>query len=252
MYSGHKKFLSCAKIGKLFTRLESTFALGFSALALHTPTIKDHYMLRILIADDHTVVRKGLRHILTEEFLGAEIVEVGDADDLYTRVLKEEWNVVITDISMPGRSGLEVLQQIRQHYPKLPVLVLSVHPEDQYAVRVMRAGASGYLNKDSAPEELVKAVHRVLLGKKYITPSLAEKLAETLDQDATRLPHEYLSDREFEVLKFLAAGMSVVDIADKLALSPTTVSTYRARILTKMNAKTNADLTRYAIENNLL
>ena len=209
-------------------------------------------MLRILIADDHTVVRKGLRQILTEEFLAAHIVEVADADDLFNRVLKEEWDIVITDISMPGRSGLEVLQQIRQHYPKLPILVLSVHPEDQYAIRVMRAGASGYLNKESASEELVKAVHRVLLGKKYITPELAEKLAETLDQDAERQPHEQLSDREFEVMRQLAAGVSVSEIAEGLSLSPTTVSTYRSRILNKMGVKTNADLTRYVMENKLL
>jgi two-component system invasion response regulator UvrY len=209
-------------------------------------------MLRILIADDHSVVRKGLRQILLEEFLAAHIGEAVDADELFTKILKEEWDVVITDISMPGRSGLDVLQQIRQHYPKLPVLVLSVHPEDQYAIRVMKSGASGYLNKDSAPEELVKAVHRLLLGKKYITPSLAEKLAETLDQDADKLPHEYLSDREFEVMRLLASGASISDIADKLALSPTTVSTYRARVLIKMNVRTNADLTRYAMENNLL
>jgi len=209
-------------------------------------------MLRILIADDHTVVRRGLRQILLDEFLAAHIVDVADADELFNQVLKNEWDVVITDISMPGRSGLDVLQQIRQHYPKLPILVLSVHPEDQYAIRVMRTGASGYLNKDSAPEELVKALHRILLGKKYITPSLAEKLADTLDQDTDRLPHENLSDREFEVLKMLAAGMPVADIADTLSLSPTTVSTYRARILQKMNAKTNADLTRYAMENKLI
>jgi len=209
-------------------------------------------MLRILVADDHTVVRRGLRQILLDEFLAAHIVEVADADELFNQVLKNEWDVVITDISMPGRSGLDVLQQIRQHYPKLPVLILSVHPEDQYAIRVMRAGASGYLNKDSAPEELVKAVHRLLLGKKYITPSLAEKLAESLDQDAGRLPHESLSDREFEVLKLLAAGMAVGNIADKLSLSPTTVSTYRARILQKMNAGSNADLIRYAMENKLI
>jgi len=209
-------------------------------------------MLRILIADDHTVVRRGLRQILLDEFLAAHIVDVADADELFNQVLKNEWDVVITDISMPGRSGLDVLQQIRQHYPKLPILVLSVHPEDQYAIRVMRGGASGYLNKDSAPEELVKAVHRILLGKKYITPSLAEKLADSLDQDADRLPHENLSDREFEVLKMLAAGMPVADIADTLSLSPTTVSTYRARVLQKMNAKTNADLTRYAMENKLI
>jgi DNA-binding NarL/FixJ family response regulator len=209
-------------------------------------------MLRILIADDHTVVRRGLRQILLDEFLAADIVEVADADELFNQVLKNEWDVVITDISMPGRSGLDVLQQVRQHYPKLPILVLSIHPEDMYAIRVMRAGASGYLNKDSAPEELVKAVHRILLGKKYITPSLAEKLADALDQDADRLPHENLSDREFEVLKLLAAGMAVSDIAGKLSLSPTTVSTYRARIMQKMNAGSNADLIRYAMENKLI
>lgn len=208
-------------------------------------------MLRILIADDHTVVRKGLKQILLEEFLAAHIGEATDADDLFNKVLREQWDVVITDISMPGRSGLEVLQQIRQHYPKLPILVLSIYPEEQYAIRVMKTGASGYLNKDSATEELVKAVHRVLLGKKYITPSLAEKLADTLDQDADRPPHEYLSHREFEVLRLLAAGSAVSDIAEKLSLSPTTVSTYRARILTKMNAKTNADLIRYAVEHKL-
>jgi len=209
-------------------------------------------MLRILIADDHSVVRKGLRQILLEEFLAAHIGEAVDGDDLFAKVLKEVWDIVITDISMPGRSGLEILQQIRQHYPKLPILVLSVHPEDQYAIRVMKSGASGYLNKDSAPEELVKAVHRLLLGKKYITPSVAEKLAETLDHDPDRLPHEFLSDREFEVMLLLAGGAPVSEIAGKLSLSPTTVSTYRARILTKMNVRTNADLTRYAMENKLL
>jgi two-component system, NarL family, invasion response regulator UvrY len=208
--------------------------------------------MRILIADDHTVVRKGLRQILKEEFLAAEIVEVADADDLFNRVIREPWDVVISDISMPGRSGLEVLQQIRQNYPKLPVLILSVHPEEQYAVRVLKAGASGYLNKDSAENELVKAVRCVLLGKKYITHSLAEKIAESIDQEGTKWPHEYLSDREFEVFKLLAAGKSVSEIGEKLSLSATTISTYRARIMTKMNVRTNADLTLYAIEHKLL
>jgi DNA-binding NarL/FixJ family response regulator len=209
-------------------------------------------MLRMLIADDHAVVRKGLRQILKEEFLGVNIEEAADADELFNRVLKEEWDVVITDLSMPGRSGLEVLQQIHQEFPKLPILVLSLFPEDLYAIRVMRAGASGYLNKESASQELISAVHRLLLGKKYITPSLAEKLADTLDRDAEKLPHEHLSDRELEVMKLLAAGMPIADIAAKLGLSPTTVSTYRARIIMKMNVKTNADLTRYAMEQNLL
>lgn len=209
-------------------------------------------MRRILIADDHTVVRKGLKQILQDAFPSALIEEVADAEDLLKRILKEEWDVVITDISMPGRSGLDVLQQIRQSHPKLPILILSMHPEDQYAIRVLKAGASGYLNKDSAPEELVKAIDRVMLGKKYITPSIAEKLATALDQDAEKFTHEYLSDREFEVLKLLAAGKSVSEIAARISLSATTISTYRARIMTKMNLKTNADLTLYSIEHKLI
>jgi DNA-binding NarL/FixJ family response regulator len=209
-------------------------------------------MLRILIADDHTIVRRGLKQILLEEFVAAVIEEVADAEELLKKVLKEEWDVVISDISMPGRSGLEVLQQIKQYYPKLPVLILSMHPEDQYAVRVLKAGASGYLNKDSAADELVKAIRQLLLGKKYITASIAERLAGLLDQDSEKLPHEILSDREFEVLKLLAAGQPVSEIAEKLALSVTTVSTYRARVLIKMNLKTNADLILYAITNKLL
>ena len=209
-------------------------------------------MVRIIIADDHTVVRKGLKQILLEEFPSAHIEEVSDAEELLKKVMKSEWDVVISDLSMPGRSGLESLQQIKQHYPRLPVLILSVHSEEHYAIRVLKAGASGYLSKDTAPDELVKAVNRVLLGKKYITASIAEKLASTLDQDNEKPSHEHLSDREFEVLKLIASGKSVSDIAAMLSLSVTTVSTYRARILTKMNMKTNADLTLYAIQNKLL
>ncbi len=209
-------------------------------------------MLRILIADDHTVVRKGLKQILLEEFPSAEITETADASTLFLKVLREEWDVVITDISMPDKSGLEVLQQIRRDYPRLPVLVLSAHSEDQYAIRALKAGANGYLCKDSASEELVTAIRRILLGKKYITASIAEKLAVHLDQEGDRPPHESLSDREFEVMKSLASGKVVSEIASQLCLSVTTISTYRARILTKMNLKTNYDLTRYAMENNLL
>ena len=209
-------------------------------------------MIKILIADDHTVVRKGLKQILIEEFPSALIEEVADAEELLKKLLKAEWDVVISDLSMPGRSGLEALQQIKQHYPKLPVLILSVHSEEHYAIRVLKAGASGYLSKDSAPDELVKAVNRVLSGRKYITPSIAEKLAATLDQDNEKSSHETLSDREFEILKLLAAGKSVSDIAASLSLSVTTVSTYRARVMVKMNMKTNADLTLYAVENKLI
>jgi two-component system invasion response regulator UvrY len=209
-------------------------------------------MLRILIADDHSVVRRGLKQILLEEFPSAEIGEVLDAESLIKKVMTSDWDVIISDISMPGRGGLDALQHIKQAYPKLPVLILSVHPEDHYAIRVLKAGASGYLNKDMAPEELVNAVRRVMLGKKYISPTVAEKLATSLDHDTDRLPHETLSDREFEVLKLIAAGKSVSEIAEMLSLSVTTVSTYRARILEKLQFKTNADLTLYAISNKLI
>lgn len=209
-------------------------------------------MIRVLIADDHTVVRRGLRQILLEGFPTAQIEEVPDAEELIKRVMQAEWDVVISDLSMPGRSGLEALQQIKQVQPKLPVLILSIHPEEQYAIRVLKAGASGYLSKDSAPDQLVNAVQRVLLGKKYITDTIAEKLASVLDQDSNKSPHEYLSDREFSVLKMLAAGKSVSEIAESLFLSVTTVSTYRSRIMTKMNMKSNADLTLYAVEHKLL
>jgi two-component system, NarL family, invasion response regulator UvrY len=209
-------------------------------------------MLRILVADDHTVVRRGLRMILLEGFPGAYIEEVADAEDLVKLTMKNDWDVVISDLSMPGRSGLDALQQIKQIKPSLPVLILSIHPEDQYALRVLKAGASGYLSKDMAPDELVNAVQKVMLGKKYITPAVAEKLASVIDQDSSKEAHEHLSDREFSVLKMLAAGRSVSEIAETLFLSVTTVSTYRARIMAKMNLKNNADLTLYAIEHKLL
>jgi DNA-binding NarL/FixJ family response regulator len=209
-------------------------------------------MLRIIIADDHTVVRRGLKQILLDEFPSAVIEEAADADLLLKKVFKEEWDIVISDLSMPGRSGMDALQQIKLHNPKLPVLILSVHSEEHYAIRVLKAGASGYLNKESAPEELIQAVRRLLMGKKYITPTIAEQLASGLDKDSEKPLHEILSDREFEVLKLLASGKSVSDIADQMVLSVTTVSTYRARIMAKMNLKTNADLTLYAIENKLI
>lgn len=209
-------------------------------------------MIRVLIADDHTVVRRGLRQILLEGFPTAVIEEVPDAEELVKRVMHTEWDVIISDLSMPGRSGLDALQQIKQSHPKLPVLILSIHPEEHYALRVLKAGASGYLSKDSAPDELVTAVKKVLLGKKYITDSIAEKLASVLDKDSNKSPHEILSDREFSVLKLLAAGKSVSEIAESLFLSVTTVSTYRSRIMQKMDMKSNADLTLYAVEHKLL
>ena len=209
-------------------------------------------MLRILIADDHTVVRKGLKQILLEEYPTAHIEEVPDAEELISRVMSHDWDIVVSDLSMPGRSGLDALHQIKHSHPDLPVLILSIHPEEHYALRVLKAGASGYLSKDSAPDELVKAIQKVLLGKKYISSTVAEKLATTYSIDGDKHLHELLSDREFDVMKLLASGKSVSEIADSLSLSVTTVSTYRARIMNKMNLRTNSDLTKYAIENNLL
>lgn len=209
-------------------------------------------MLRILIADDHTVVRKGLRQILLDEFPAAIIEEVADAEELIKKVMAAQWDVVVSDLSMPGRSGLDAVQQIKLSHPGLPVLILSIHPEEQYALRALKSGASGYLSKDTAPDELVKAVQKVLLGKKYISQAIAEKLANSFSADSTLNPHETLSDREFDVMKLLANGKSVSEIAEMLLLSVTTVSTYRARVMVKMNMKSNSDLTRYAIENNLI
>ena len=209
-------------------------------------------MLRILIADDHSVVRKGLKQILLEEFPAATIEDVPDAEEMIKKVMTAKWDVVVSDMSMPGRSGLDALQQIKQIHPELPVLILSIHPEEHYALRVLKAGASGYLSKGSASDELVKAVQTVLLGKKYISAAVAEKLASSFSADSPKQAHELLSDREFDVMKLLASGKSVSDIAEMLSLSVTTISTYRARIMAKMNLKTNSDLTKYAIESNLI
>lgn len=209
-------------------------------------------MIRILISDDHAIVRKGLKQIITDEFPSAIITEVGDVESLVMQVIKADWDLIISDINMPGRSGLEALEQIKQIKPEIPVLMLSMHSEDQYALRVLKAGASGFLNKSSVHEELIKAIHMVRLGRKYITASIAEKLAGSLNTQTGKLPHENLSNREFEILKMIASGQSISDIAEQLSLSPTTVSTYRSRILEKMSIKSNAEITRYALENGLI
>ena len=209
-------------------------------------------MIKILIADDHAVVRKGLKQILLEEYPSAKIGEVGDAEGLLAEVMKEAWDIVICDMNMPGRSGLDALTQIKQLVPHLPVLIMSMFPEDQYALRVLKAGAAGYLGKENIHEDIIKAVQTVQLGKKFITPSIAEKLADALGEDTLLQPHETLSDREFDVFKLLASGKAVSDIATQLSLSATTVSTYRSRIMEKMNMKTNAELTRYALEKQLI
>lgn len=209
-------------------------------------------MIQILIADDHAIVRKGMKQLILEEYPSAIVCEVNNVEDLIHEVLKAEWDVVICDITMPGRSGLDALHQIKEINPKIPVLIMSMHPEDQYALRVLKAGAAGYLNKDSVHEELIKAIQTTRLGRKYITPTIAEKLAGALNTPTDKQMHENLSDREFDVLKMLATGKFISEIAAKLSLSPTTVSTYRARILEKMGMKNNAELTRYSLENNLI
>jgi two-component system invasion response regulator UvrY len=208
--------------------------------------------MRILIADDHALIRKGLKHILQEEFPSAFIDEASDAEDVINKTLSGDWDVIICDLSMPGRSGLDVVQHVKQNFPKIPVLILSIHPEEQYAIRAMKTGAAGYLSKDAAPEELVKAVRRVLLGRKYVSASIAEKLTDELYEEGSRAPHESLSHREFDVFTLLAAGNAVSEISEKLSLSVTTVSTYRTRIMVKMKMKSNADLTRYALDNKLI
>lgn len=208
--------------------------------------------MRILIADDHAIARRGLIEILREGFPHADIRAVGNAEELISCIIKENWDVVITDINMPGRSGLDALQQISKEFPKLPVLVLSIHSEEDYAVRVIRAGAAGYLNKDKAvEEELIKAINQLLTGRKYITPSIAERLVQELTQKDRKL-HDTLSDREFDVFKLLAQGKTTGEIAVKLSLSVNTIGTFRSRILAKMGMRTNADLTTYAIHHNLI
>ncbi len=209
-------------------------------------------MINILIADDHAIVRKGLKQILLEQYPFANIAEASDVETLITEVMKQEWDVVVCDMNMPGRSGLDALQQIKQIVPKLPVLIMSMYPEDQYAIRVLKAGASGYLGKDTIHDDLIKAIETVRLGKKFITPSIAEKLADSFHAQSETVLHEVLSDREFDVFKLLASGKSITEIATQLLLSATTVSTYRSRIMEKMNMKNNAELTRYAIENELI
>jgi len=209
-------------------------------------------MIRVLIADDHVVVRQGLKQILgdTPEMLVAG--EAATGQQVLDRVRAESWDVVVLDISMPGHSGLDVLKQIRSERPRLPVLVLSMYSEDQYAMRVLKAGASGYLTKESAADELVKAIRKVVSGGRYVSPLLAEKLAFEIGADSVKLPHETLSDREFQVLRLIAAGKPVKEIAVELSLSVKTVSTYRARLLDKMNLGTNAELIHYAIQNHLI
>jgi DNA-binding NarL/FixJ family response regulator len=203
------------------------------------------------LADDHAVVRHGLKQILADEFKRAAFGEARNAQEALNRVWKEAWDIVVLDITMPGRSGLEVLREIRKSHPKLPVLVLSMHPEGQFAVRVLKRGAAGYMTKESAPEELVGAVKKIMAGGRYVSTSLAEKLATYLSSDQ-KPPQERLSDREFQVLRLIASGKIVSEIAKELSLSVKTISTYRSRILEKMGMRNNAELMHYAMQHQLV
>jgi len=209
-------------------------------------------MIRILVADDHAIVRRGLRQIVADESDMEVVGEAQTTQEILDLARQEEWDVIVLNISMPGRGGFEALKALKQTHSKRPVLVLSMYPEDQFAVRAFRAGAAGYMTKESAPEELVQAIRKVVRGGKYVSPSLAEKLAAELGEDAERPPHEGLSEREYHVLCLLASGKTVTQIAAEMSLSVKTISTYRVRLLEKMRMKTNAEVTRYAIEHRLV
>ena len=204
-------------------------------------------MARVLIADDHSVVRQGLKQILADTNDMEVVAEAANGAEVLERLRVIGVDIVVLDLSMPGISGLEVIRQIRKEYPKIAVLVLSVHSEEQYAVRVMKVGASGYVTKDSAPEELVKALRCASCGRKYVSGSLAERLAIDLERGSDKFPHEDLSDREYEVFRLIVSGLSAQQIAGELGLSAKTVSTYRARLMLKMRMHSSAELTRYAI-----
>jgi len=209
-------------------------------------------MISILVADDHAVVRNGLKQIVGDTPDIVVAAEASNGQEALNKALEGDYDVVLLDITMPDRSGLDILKEIKSQKPKLPVLILSMHPEEQYAVRALKAGASGYLTKESAPEELINAMRRVSGGGKYVTSSLAEKLASVLKTGAETPPHQALSDREYQVLCMIASGKRVKQIADELLLSAKTVSTYRSRVLQKMNMNSTTELTRYAIQNHLV
>jgi DNA-binding NarL/FixJ family response regulator len=209
-------------------------------------------MLRILIVDDHALVRRGVRQVISEGLGKTIIGEARSVQEALNLVWKEKWDVVVADITLPGRSGVDLLREIKAARPKLPVLIQSMHTEEEFGVRVIKAGAAGFITKESAPEELVKAIQQVLTGKKYVSSALAERMAQYLEIDTERPLHESLSDREYEVLRLIASGKAPKEIAQGLSLSIKTVSTYRARILEKMRLHTNAELTHYAFKHQLV
>ncbi len=212
----------------------------------------EHIVTKILVVDDHAVVRQGVKQILNEQFQGAVIGEARNAEEMIDRIKKFTWDIVVLDVGMPGKSGLDALKDLKQVCPKLPVLVLSAYPEDQLARRMLKAGASGYLTKDSAPNELVQALRKILGGGKFVSASMAELLVANLNEQAERPPHELLSDREYQVMCLIAVGKSLKEIAEDLCVGISTINTYRARILEKMQLKNNTELTHYALENRLV
>ena len=209
-------------------------------------------MIKVVVVDDHAVVREGLKRIVSESGGMTVTGEAADGHEAMRVIKSEPCDVVLLDITMPNKSGLDVLKELHTESPRLPVLVLSMHPEDQYAVRVLRAGAAGYVTKESAPAKLVQAIRKVVRGGKYVSPSLAERLVFDLGADKDKAPHELLSDREYQVLCLISSGKTVSQIADELALSIKTISTYRVRILEKLNMKNNAEITLYAIKEGLV
>lgn len=209
-------------------------------------------MKKILIIDDHQVVRNGLKLALSDEFSEVEFGEGQDAPDALAKIKENKWDIMILDINMPGRGGIDVLLQLKSENNKIPILVLSMHTEEQIAVRVLKLGAFGYLSKEAKNSELLQAVHQILNGKKYIPASLAELLADQLENPSNIALHEFLSGREYETLILIASGKTTSEIAEELSISLPTISTYRARILEKMNMKSNAELMHYAIRHNLV
>jgi DNA-binding NarL/FixJ family response regulator len=207
--------------------------------------------MKILIVDDHAVIYQGLKRILDDEFEGATFGEARHSQEALDLVSRERWDLVILDVDLPGRGGLDVLKQMRAEHPKLPVLMFSMHSEEQFAVRALKAGASGYVAKDSASERLVEAIRKAIRGGRYVSAALAEKLAADLSRDVSPVSHEILSDREFEVMRMIAEGKTTTAIADLLSLSVKTVSTYRARILEKLQLETTSELIRYVIDHGL-
>ena len=209
-------------------------------------------MIKILIADDHAIVREGLKQIVEEAADMVVADEASSGHEVLDKARNNEYDVVVLDISMPGRDGVDILKQLKSQKPHLPILVFSMHPEEQYAIRVLKAGAAGYLTKESASDELITAIRRVSTGRKYVSSSLAEKLAFNLERDPEKPCHEILSDREYQVMCMIAVGKRIKEIAEELCLSVKTISTYRARILEKMKLKNNSELMHYAIKHRLV